>query len=420
MKATVTSPESYLKVLEVEIPQEEITKKYDAKVAKYRKEVKLPGFRAGKVPAKIIISKFGDSIKAEAIDEAMNEAYRTACIENEINPIADPAIEDVKAEENAPITFKATVQIDPEVTITDYENLGVTVSTDTPTEEDLEEALKNVLEQFAEMKPVTRKAKTGDALTLAYENVVIDGEPKEGFMPAPQMIEIGKAPLKGLDKELRGMKAGEEKEVTLTFPEDYALQEVKGQTATFTLKVESVQERIAQEINEEFLKKIGIESEEKLRETIKEDLAKQKEQANKAEASDKAIDIIIEKNNFDVAPARVDNYIAHIRKDEEKYFPNGGQPSFEEYRTRYEETAIKSLKRFRILEAIAKDKKIKATTEEVDAKIKEIADQYQQPFDVVKDAFRQNGTTIQIREDVKEQKALDCLIGLAEWPSDKK
>ena len=420
LKATVTSPKSYLKVLEVEIPSDEISQKFDAKVIKAKKEIKLPGFRNGKVPAKTIIAKFGDSIKAEAIDEAMNEAYRTACIENEINPVGEPLIEDVKVDDDAPVTFKATIQIDPEVTIKGYEKLGVTVGTDTPTDKDLAEALANVLEQFAEMKPVDRKSKKGDALTLAYSNVVVDGETLDGFQPAPQMIELGKAPVKELDKELKGLTTDEEKEISLTFPEDYAMQEVKGKKATFTVKVESVQERIAQEINEEFLTKIGVESEEKLRSTIKEDLEKQKDQANKTEAYDKAIDMIIKKNDFDVAPARVDNYLEHIRKDEEKYFPNGGQPSVEEYRTRYEETAIKSLKRFRILEAIAKDTKLKATGEEVDAKIQEIADQYQQPFDTVKDAFRQNGTTMQIREDVKEQKALACLVGLAEWPSKEK
>ena len=417
MKATVTSPESCLKVLEVEIPQEEIASKFDIKVIKAKKDVKLPGFRPGKVPTKTIIARFGDSIKAEVIDEAMNEAYRAACMENKINPVGEPVIEDVKVEEGKPVTFKASIQVDAEISLKDYKKLGIKISTDKVADKDLDEAIANILEQFAEMKDVKRKAKKGDVLTVKYTDVKVDGEVRDAFNPAPQMIEIGKAPLKELETALKGLSKDEEATVSLTFPKDFAIEDVAGQSCDFSVIVENVQEKNIPEVNYEFLKKINIESEEKFRKTILEDLKKQKEQANKSVAYDEAIDKILKKNDFDVPEQRVDAYLAHIMKDEERYYPNGGQPSFDNYKEKYTETALKSLKRFRILEFVAKAEKLKATSAEVDAKIQEIANQYQQPFETVKQAFRQNGTTVQIREDVKEQKALDCLVGAEDWPS---
>ncbi len=417
MKATVTSPESWKKVIEVEIPAETITAQFDKKVKKYSKEVNVPGFRKGKIPAKIVIARFGDNIRGEVTEEAMNNAFRDACVENKITPVSDPVIEDVKAEADAPVSFKATVEVDPEIEIKDYKSVDVTIAIEETEDKDVDEAIVAIKDQYAEHTPSEEAAVEGNVITLAYSDVTVDGETMEGFMPAPQMVEVGKAPLAELNEALVGVSLDDEKTITATFPEDFRIQEVAGKTSEFTFVVGGVQVKHPAELTDEFVKEtLKFDNEAALRDAIRADITKHKEQNGKNKAYDEAIDKILENNDFAIPEARITHYIGHIMKDEAKYYPNGGQPTFEQYLEQYKEVAEKSLKRFRILDFIATAEKIKATQEEVDVRIQEIADQYQQPFETVKAAFRQNGTTVQIREDLKESKALECLIGAAEWP----
>jgi trigger factor len=415
----VKSPESCKKTIEVEIPVDDVNRKFEEKVKKYGKEVRLPGFRAGKIPAKIIKSRFGDSIRAEVIESLINETYTKACADNKINPVSQPVIEDLKTEdESAPVSYKAVVEVDPEIDITDYKDLGISPEEEATTEEDINSALENIKSQFAEFSDRDRPAQEGDFVTVKYSEFTLDGE-KSDESPAPQFIEVGKSPLKELDDTLKGMSQDEEAQISLTFPTDFAREDMAGKNAEFTVIVEKVQERRLPDTDDKkILEMAQVNTEDELIERIRKDIEKQKESTAKNTAYDKAIDAILarEGNDFDVPSSRVDAYIQHVMKQEERYYPQGNQPSAEEYRSRFEDTAKKTLKRFRILDHIAKKEKIKATKEEVDARIQELADQYNQDFDVIKDTLRQNGTTIQLREDIKHEKVLDTLIGKNEWP----
>ncbi len=420
MKATVTAPETWKKVIEIEIDNDTITSDFNAKVKKYTKEIKVPGFRQGKVPVKMVISRFGESIRAEVLEELMNKSYRDACVENKITPVSDPIIEDVKSKEGEPVLFKATIEVDPEIEIVDYKGFEVAVEIEETTEAEITEAIDNIREQYATFNPLETAAVEGNVVTVKYSEITVDGEVKEGFLPAPQMIEVGKAPLAELDEALKGIALDEEKKITATFPEDFRIEEVAGQSTEFTIVIEKIQEKILPEINEEFLKMVNFETEEAFNEAIRKDIETHKQNSGETKAYDEVIDKILEKNEFAVPQARISHYIQHIIQEESRYFPNGGQPAFEDYVERYTDVAKKSLQRFRILDFIAKAEGVKATQAEVDEKIQAIADQYQQPFDVVKQAFRQNGTTVQIREDIKEGKTLKCLIGSEGWPSNAK
>jgi len=417
MKATVTSPESWKKIIEVEVPVEDVNVQVEKKVAKYSREASIPGFRKGKVPSHIIRTRFGDSIRGEVIEELMNNAYRDACIENKINPVSDPVIENVKAENDAPISFTATVEIDPEIVIKDYKNLNVTVAIETTEDKAVEEALAAIADQYASFAPAEGVATDGQVVTVGYSDITVEGETLAGFLPSPQMIEIGKAPLAELNDALKGMSIDEVKTLSVTYPADFRIEDVAGKSGEFTVEVKAIQNKTKADLTDEFVKeKLSFETLDLLKAAVRADIEKHKDEAGKNKAFDEAIDKILEKNEFAVPPARVSHYISHIMKDEARYYPHGNQPSFAEYLERYQAVAEKSLKRFRILDYIANTEKVKATQEEVDVKIKAIADQYNQPFETVKAAFRQNGTTVQIREDIKEGKALECLVGLTAWP----
>ncbi len=417
MSAVVNAPETWKRVIEVEIPVEDITKKSDQKVKKYQKEIKLPGFRAGKVPVKMINSRFGESIRAEVIEELINETYGKACADNKIEPVSQPVIEDVKAENaDEPVSYKATVEVDPEIEITNYLDFGVTVEIEPTEDKDIDEAAENIRMRFAEFADLDTPAKEGDFVTLSYSDIKVDGEEKTGFTPAPQMFAIGEAPISELDEALKGMKVDEEKLVSVSYPADYRVDEYASKDGSFSVIVNKVQERSLPELDaEKVLQMAQVESVEDLKNRLREDITKHKSEEGKNKAYDIVIDKILENNDFVVPESRVKSYIAHIMQQEQAYFPNGGQPSVDEYVERYREVAEKSLKRFRILDFIAKEQKVKATKEEVDARIQELATQYNQEFETVKAALRKNGTTIQIREDIKQEKTLEMLVGLQPW-----
>ncbi len=125
MKATISEPQSWQRAINVEIPNEDVQKEFQVKLNKYKREVKLPGFRPGKVPTKLIQSRFGPAIRAEVIDELINKSFRDACTENKVVPVSEPKISDIKAEEDNPVTFTIEVEVDPEIEITGYKNLKI-------------------------------------------------------------------------------------------------------------------------------------------------------------------------------------------------------------------------------------------------------------------------------------------------------
>jgi trigger factor len=419
LKATVSEPSSYQRVINVEIPDEEVQKEFQVKLSKYKKEVKLPGFRPGKVPANLIKSRFGGAIRAEAIDDLVNNSYKEALTENKLTPVNEPKVSDLKAEkEGEPVSFTIEIEVDPEIEITGYKNLKTKITPKKVTDEDIDASLKALQDRMAELKEVDRPSKKGDSISFDYLDVKVDGETKEGFKPAPQMVEIGKGTLQDFDKGLEGLKKDQETVISVKFPDDYHDKAVVGKSADIIIKVKNIQEKIIPEINEEFCKKVGDFPDKKaLREAIKMDHEAREESNAVAAAHDKAIDAIIQANDFEVPPSKVDFYIDKVMEDQAKYYPEGKGPSRKETEEKFRDIGIKALKRYRIIEYIANKEKVKATQEEVDTRIKVYAEQYQQPFDEIKQQLRKSGGTVKIRQEVQERKTLDTLIGKIPWES---
>ncbi len=419
MKATVSEPTSYQRIITIEIPDEEVQKESQVKLNKYKKEVKLPGFRPGKVPANMIKSRFGGAIRAEAIDDLVNNSYRDALTENKLIPVNEPKISDLKAEkEGEPVSFTLEIEVEPEIEITDYKDLKIKISPKKVKNEDVDTSLLALQERMAELKDVDRASKKDDSISFDYVDVKVDGETKEDFKPMPQMVEIGKGTLKDFDKGLLGLKKDQETTISVKFPDEYHDKTAAGKSADIIIKVKNVQEKIIPEINEEFCKKVGDFPDEKtLREAIKKDHEAREENTAVTEAHDKAVDEIIKANDFEVPPSKLSFYIDKVMEDQAKYYPEGQGPSREETEEKFRDIGIKALKRHRIIEYIANKEKVKATQEEVDARIQAYADQYQQPFDDIKKQLRKSGGTMRIRQEIQEQKTLDTLIGKIPWES---
>lgn len=416
MKATIEEPKSWQRVINVEISSEEVQKEFENKLTKYRKEVKLPGFRPGKVPHNLIKTRFGPAIRAEVIDDLVNKSFREACSENNIRPVNEAKISDIKVEDENPVTFKAEVEVDPEIEIKEYKKIKIKPLPNKVKDSDVDTTLNSLQERMAETKDIDRASKKGDLISIDYLSATVDGEPKDDLKSPQHPIEIGKGSLKDFDKGLIGLSAGEEADISVNFPKDYQGTDIAGKVADLKIKVKKVQEKIIPEVNEEFCKKVGgFTDKETLLEAIGMDLEAQEKERARVEAHNKAIDALIEKNDFEVPPSRIEFYLDKVIEDQARYFPPGKAPDRKEVSEKFRESGIRALKRYRIIEFVANKEKIKATKEEVDERIKAIADQYQKPFDEMKTILRKDGTTMRIREEMREQKTLDKLIGEIPW-----
>ena len=395
------------------MPQADTETLYNEKITTYKKKLSLPGFRPGKIPLGLVKSRFGKGVFAETVEDLIQKNFEQACKDHAISPINKGKIDDLKAEEGADISFSIEVEVDPEVVVDGYEKLKIKVSPQKIKDDDVEKALEDIRERSAQFIDVNRPAKKGDAVSIEYVKVIVDGQERTDFKNPTYPLELGKGQIKDFDKGLIGHGAAETVELTIKFPKDFSNDQLSGKEGEFTVKINKVSEKVLPEFTGEFLKKIGdFETVDALKEHVKKDLERRELEQAKNEAYNKAIDSLIKDNPFDVPPSRVEDYIDHLMEEMGRYRKAHEElPSREETAKKYHESAVRALKRYRIIEFIAAKEKIKASQEEVDKEIEKIASMYNQPFDQVKQAFRQNGTTNRIRADIREQKTLDFLIG---------
>ena len=412
MKAKISEPQTWKRVLSIEVPGEEVTGLFEEKILKVKNDLALNGFRAGKVPVAIVKRRYGEAIRADAVEEIIQKAFKKACDDNGIRPISKGVVRDLASKEGEPLTFTIETEIDPGIEIKGFEKLKIKVAPKKIRDADVDAAVVDLQNRFAEYSSVDRPAKNGDYIRIEYLKVFIDGKERADVKNPSYPVELGaEHRLKDFDEALIGHAAGEVVEFSIKFPEDYAEKEAAGKQGKFTVKITGVQEKIVPEVPS-FLHKIGnFETEDALRKDLRGRLEDDALQQAKNEAYGKAIETLIKNNPFEVPPARIEMFLDYMMEEAQQKRRQGESlPTREEIDARYRDVAIRSIKRQRIIDYIADKEKITATQEEVDAEIKRLADHYQQPFDTLKLKLRTNGTTLRIRDDIREKKTLEFLV----------
>ena len=410
MTASIKETSSTTRNVEITIPQEALKAPFERKVTHYRKEVQLKGFRAGNVPRNIIINRFGKTIRGEVIEELMNSTLSEELKKANIIPVSRVKVEDFKDDEQADITFTAIVEVDPEIEIKDYKNLGITVPAVVVSEEEVKSEVERVLQMYSTAESVDRESKKGDVVVGNYLEVKIDGENKE--IPEDREFRslLGESASPGFDEGLTGTKKGETKDIHFVYPQDHKDEQFRGKTADFKVEITDVREIHAPKMDEEFFKKVGVKDEAELKDNLQTSLLNNKKNSLKNKAVNEAIDKLIEANPFDVPHSRVIDLIKYTLKR------NAGtnediEPSEEQLKT-LEPEAIREIKTRRILEFIANAEKLKPTQAAVDARIEEIAKAYGVDAKSLKDHFRQSGRSVALREELRIELAENLIVGI--------
>ncbi|XSD76903.1 trigger factor [Bacillus subtilis] len=408
-------------VLTVEVDAETFKTALDDAFKKVVKQVSIPGFRKGKIPRGLFEQRFGvEALYQDALDILLPVEYPKAVEEAGIEPVDRPEIDVEKIEKGESLIFTAKVTVKPEVKLGEYKGLGIEKDDTTVTDEDVQNELKALQERQAELVVKEEGAvEEGNTVVLDFEGFV-DGEAFEGGKAENYSLEVGSGSfIPGFEDQLVGLEAGAEKDVEVTFPEEYHAEELAGKPAVFKVKIHEIKAKELPDLDDEFAKDIDeeVETLAELTEKTKKRLEEAKENEADAKLREELVLKASENAEIDVPQAMVDTELDRMLKEFEQRLQMQGM-NLELYtqfsgqdeaalKEQMKEDAEKRVKSNLTLEAIAKAENLEVSDEEVEAELTKMAEAYNMPVENIKQAI---GSTDAMKEDLKVRKAIDFLV----------
>ena len=405
---------------------EDAMKKVYFQNAKY---INIPGFRKGKAPMNVVEKYYGKEIFYEdAFNEVAGEAYESALKENNIEAVSRPNIDVVQIEKGKDLIFTAVVQTKPEAELGKYKGIEIPKIVYNVTDESVEAELKQMQERNARLVTVDSKTvEKGNTTVMDFEGFV-DGKAFEGGKAENYELEIGSgAFIPGFEDQMVGMKADEEKEIKVKFPEEYFSSELAGKDATFKVKVHEIKVKELPELDDEFAKDVSeFDTLAELKASIKEKQEKQNADKAKYEKQEAAIKAVCENMKVEIPAGMVELETENMLKDIEQRLSYQGMKleqylqmlgkTAEEMKKEYEPQAQEAIKSRLALEAIIKAEKIEATAEEIDSKIKEMAENYGKKEEEISG---NENLRKYIKEGIESEKAIDFIVSNAKEKAKK-
>ena len=411
MSVEIKETSATLRTLSVTIPEADLAAPFEKKLAQYKKQVALKGFRQGMVPKAMVLKQFGDAIRHEVVNETVDKVIGEELKKANIIPVGQLKVTEFKEDKENGINMTVEVEVDPEIDIKGYDNTGITVPATAVHEEEVQAEFDRLSQMWSKDEPVDREAKKGDLVVGNYIEVVINGEKQE--LPENKEFRslLGESASPGFDEGLMGVKAGDKKEINFKYPDDHKDERYRGKTAQFNVEIKDVREIVPPTLDEEFCKQIGVKDEADLRNNLAESLAAQKKDAAKNKAINEAIDKLIEANPFEVPKARIYDLIKWTLNRNAQSEKDVVEPT-EEQINELSGEAIREIKKHRILEFVATQEKIKPTQALVDERLQQMAKAYHVEFEGLKAHFRQSGRINQLRDELRFQLAADFIVGI--------
>jgi len=411
-------------VLTVEVEAEKFSAALDKAFKKVVNKVTVPGFRKGKVPRAIFEKRFGvESLYQDAVDILLPEAYSEAVKESGITPVDTPEINIEQIEKGQPFKFTATVDVKPEVELGEYKGIEVEDQAVFVSEEDVNAELKKMQERHAELVVLEEgeAAQEGDTAIIDFEGFK-DGVAFPGGKGENHSLVLGSGSfIPGFEEQVIGMKKGEEKEINVTFPEEYHSEELAGQPAVFKVKVNDIKRKVLPELDDEFAKDVSeFDTLDELKKDIEATLLKRKEEERKRYIENTVVAKAAEAAQVEIPQgmirAEVDNmlrdYDLRLRQQGlnlELYYQFTGQTE-EDLREQMKTDAETRVRNFLVLEAIAKAENLTVSDEEFEAELAKLAEMYQRSVDEIRAIFTANGTIDDLRADLLTRKSVQFLV----------
>ena len=424
MKVTAEHGENREVTLTIEVEQEKLENATDGAAKRIAGRVNIPGFRKGKAPRKIVENFVGkEAILQEAFEAVAQKSFDEALKEQDMEPVTRPEIDIVTLEEGRNVVFTAKFTQRPEVTLGEYKGLKVEKPEASVSEEDIDRQIEGMRQHQGTLidAPADAAVKKDDFITLDFDGFV-DGVPFEGGKGEDYPLQIGSGSfIPGFEDQLIGAKVGEEREVNVTFPEDYHAENLKGKAALFKCTVRSIKSRELPEVNDEFAKKASkFDTLAELREDIRKNLQESAARRAENERRTKAIDMATDNCTMEIPPVMVENRITAMIQEMAMRLEQQGM-SLEQYlqyagldmariRDEYRETAEKNVRTDLMLEEVAKAEDIKVDGRDLDQEVYAMALSYGATPKQVQKIIKEQGRVSDLAATVLRKKTAQFIV----------
>jgi len=431
VKASVEKLEANEVKLTVEVDGAAFEKALQAAYLKNRGRISIPGFRKGKAPRAVIETHYGKGVFYEdAINDLYGETYPQAVEETGIEPVDHPDVQIESIDEEKGITYTAKVTVKPAVKLGKYKGIEIEEIEYNVTDQDVDEAIGEVRERNARYVSVNeRPVKEGDRVLLDYSGA-IDGEKFDGGTAERQTLDIGSHTfIPGFEEQVVGMSVGEEKDIHVTFPEEYHEESLKGKEAVFAVTVHEIKEKDLPALDDEFAKDVSeFDTLSEYKADMREKMEKNAEEQAQNQKENALITKITENAEVDIPEAMVEHQIDDMLREMEmqyryygmtleKYLEMSGV-SMEDYRSRLRDEAYNRVKARLVLEETAKTEDLPVSDEDMEAEYQRIADQYKRPVDEIKKRYEGNEEAM--KAGLQVQKTIEALLAEAKIVAPKK
>ncbi len=391
---------------------------------KNKNKINVPGFRKGKAPRKMIEKLYGESFFFEAANMIIPDAYAEAFEESGLDIVSQPKIDVVQLEQGKPFIFEAQVAVRPEVELGQYKGVEISKVDSEVTDADIEEELKKVQEQNSRIVTIEDRAvQDGDMTVIDFEGF-IDGVAFDGGKGDNYPLTIGSHSfIDNFEEQLIGMNIGDEKEVQVTFPDNYHAENLKGKPAVFKVKINEIKEKLLPDLDDDFASDVSdFDTLDEYKEELKKTIGEKKESEAKTKKQNEAVDKAVENSKMDIPSAMIDTQVQRMVEDFSQRLQQQGL-TIEQY---FQYTGLtpdkiigdmkpeaeRRIKNSLVLTAVAKAENIEISDDEYEEELKKMAEAYHMEVDKIKELTGEEQAG-QIKEDMKIQKAVELITNAA-------
>lgn len=406
--------------LSVKVPVATIQNRVEAKIRQVSKTARVNGFRKGKVPVSYVRAQYGAGIQQEVINDTIRDTVFDALSEKNIRAVGVPNIDDVKLE-NDFLVYQATVEIFPEIEIQGLGEIEVERQNATVSDEDVDTMIQNLQKQRQTYEDKDGALEDGDQAVFDFEGT-IDGEKFAGGSASDYTLIVGSGRMiPGFEDGMKGMKAGEEKTIDVTFPEDYQAKELQGKNAQFKIALKHVKAAKLPELDEAFFELFGVKEGglDKLKEDVRKNMEREVKNAARNQVKQAAFDALLEKNEFDIPKAMLDSEIDRQRNRMMQRFAQqfgGNAKAFDKDTLPdelFEDQAARAVRLGVLIGRIVESQNLKVDTQRVDDFIKEAAENYEDPAEVIEYYSNDKQQRANVEAVVLEDQVVDYLLSQA-------
>lgn len=422
MKATVEELSSVKKKITIEIDSAAVTKEMEKTISEIGKKAKIPGFRPGKAPKNIVEKHFGGEVHSEVLNRLISTYYLQAIKDNNIKPVDMPAIDTIsELSKESPLSFVATVEVRPNITLGVYDGIEVKERDIAVTEEEVSQTVERLRDMYAQLEVVEgRPIENSDTGIIDFEGFD-DGKSISGAKATDYLLTLGsKSLIPGFEEQLVGMNRGDTREIKVTFPADYNNKDLAGKNASFTVVLKEIKKKVLPELNDEFAKELGdYKSLADLKETIKKDIEARKRSDQATAQRDEILQKLVDSYTFENPMVLVDHELQSMARQHATRMARRGvdvMKTFDVAKFREENTAMaeKRVKGLLILDEIAEKENVEISEQEITTALATMAKAAGQTVDTIRKYYdTHEGGLENLRTSLKQEKTLGILLSRA-------